>query len=1237
MPIPPVLPCCYGDRSAESQSDDDSSSYYSSSEETSSFESGDTIQDKAGDRGIGDNTLLAASPASGRSKTSQDVRLNLARNSRKFRTGLSILSDRSHQTSGAGDELTWWDAAAEKRWREERTRQNIIFGARTLIIVNAVYIALKMYYYIFWPLTRLCSVQDGWMEISARLLLERLFEVVLLFSVFPLLFLCVKRPTPSVYYPVLIGYSVYAIVNIIPPFAPSCYERLQQVMCAADTSRGREYIVDMLLDCSLQGYTYMQLLMAWILLTPVTIPDQRLMHCTWIWLLMYVGISIADGSSNNWRHASQIAIAKVALGEAKNTTLAYWFSDLAADNDKAYSAVYELAICTVFLVGVNCMAILKKWYIEKGQRTKYMTVLKERKASKKMFQVLEYMVPEFVILPMLKTPGAIIARHAKWASILFVQLEDFDEVARRLPLKGFVRVLNRQFTRFDMFCKNKGVTKIETVREEYVCAVGVSPDDDDEAEIYGHGVILARLLNVAIEILRATAKVTVSVKMGMHTGPVVAGVIGQKLPRFRLFGDTMNTAARMMQKGLPGELQFGKETFALLPSQFSATLRGDIEMKGKGQVTTYLLDLPRRSSAEETPMSWMGYTMSSNSTGGLGQTVTSTASTERESTEREREHDRIDRWSTPDIPGLIGKLLQDDGGATDSDDEHEDPVSEADTFEDVLFEIGGQEDPSKPVPTATSDLSLRNYWRFSFSTPAVQGFSQEIEEPFSRWFHEERIMKKLGRRLERQAVFLLFLTAFEVLYIYLSRKLWVSGGSVVSGMHEGHLTVYLSCRATALAVVLLWRYTFRWHVDTGSFRFLKKPVITQQILFASSSVVAVLMFFSYGYLNVIEDDKVRGYLCELMCLPIYTLVVTAHPLRYHHSRLFIILSTVLITVQQFVGFPPALYFSRVGAVLFICNTIFHTYISYTEEATIRTWYKAKYAIDLTQDRVSSILNTLLPPMVLEELRKAPSNRPHTYEKASVVQCDLVGFTALANERQPQEVLTLIDELFGFFDQLTDLHEVYKVETVGDAYIAAQAERPLTARNSPTSVVLFGLDMIQTTKQWSKRKRENVSCRVGVHYGKCIGGIVGTAMQRYHLFGGLLSGVEVLESTAPSGHVQVSQACKDAVEAEAREQGTRSLTGLVSWLRRRRSRNSILALDDSSSEEEEPESDEEESTGSGLISFEARTQEKLLTSKGEVHEYWEVGGPTYIASWRPSQTREAAFANAGNGTSSPVSP
>lgn len=106
----------------------------------------------------------------------------------------------------------------------------------------------------------------------------------------------------------------------------------------------------------------------------------------------------------------------------------------------------------------------------------------------------------------------------------------------------------------------------------------------------------------------------------------------------------------------------------------------------------------------------------------------------------------------------------------------------------------------------------------------------------------------------------------------------------------------------------------------------------------------------------------------------------------------------------------------------------------------------------------------------------------------------------------------------------------------------------------------------------------MTCRVGVHYGECIGGIVGYDMQRYHLFGKFMAELEVLQATSIEGGVQVSEACKREVERQLKHDP---------WL------------------------------APGQILFEQRQLEHLLSTKGDVHEFEEVGGPTYLVSCEES--------------------
>merc|ERR1719282_89798 len=114
-------------------------------------------------------------------------------------------------------------------------------------------------------------------------------------------------------------------------------------------------------------------------------------------------------------------------------------------------------------------------------------------------------------------------------------------------------------------------------------------------------------------------------------------------------------------------------------------------------------------------------------------------------------------------------------------------------------------------------------------------------------------------------------------------------------------------------------------------------------------------------------------------------------------------------------------------------------------------------------------------------------------------------------------------------------------------------------------------MVRATQHWSKQNGWQVSCRVGVAFGECVGGIVGTEMQRYHLFGELMSKLEVLESTAPEARVQVSEQCQQEVEAQMNKDGI-------------------------------PRE---------LLRFIKVDADYLQTSKGERHDFAAAGGRTYI--------------------------
>lgn len=162
---------------------------------------------------------------------------------------------------------------------------------------------------------------------------------------------------------------------------------------------------------------------------------------------------------------------------------------------------------------------------------------------------------------------------------------------------------------------------------------------------------------------------------------------------------------------------------------------------------------------------------------------------------------------------------------------------------------------------------------------------------------------------------------------------------------------------------------------------------------------------------------------------------------------------------------------------------------------------------------------------------------HKYDKAALLQADLVNFTALAATKTPRDMLRIVNELFYLFDSVM-LPNVIRLETVGDAYICASTTSPLARKFDPTATLQVGLRMVKELDNWRARPflegmddnsgLESIDCRVGCHVGSCIGGIVGKDMKRYHLFGQAMQVMDLAEATSQPGKVHCTRAFYESI-------------------------------------------------------------------------------------------------------------
>jgi adenylate cyclase len=194
----------------------------------------------------------------------------------------------------------------------------------------------------------------------------------------------------------------------------------------------------------------------------------------------------------------------------------------------------------------------------------------------------------------LKAEAQPIADQFESASILFADVVDFTPWSERLPPAEVVGYLDHLFSQFDELAERYGLEKIKTIGDCYMVAAGVPTARPD------HARALAFMALDMLEAMGSDDKVGhlgLELRVGINSGPVVAGVIGRKRFLYDLWGDAVNTASRMESHGTPGRIQITRATYELLADEFECDPRGPIAVKGKGEIESWYLIGPRGDRA----------------------------------------------------------------------------------------------------------------------------------------------------------------------------------------------------------------------------------------------------------------------------------------------------------------------------------------------------------------------------------------------------------------------------------------------------------------------------------------------------------------------------------------------------------------------------------------------------------------------------------------------------------------
>ncbi len=263
-------------------------------------------------------------------------------------------------------------------------------------------------------------------------------------------------------------------------------------------------------------------------------------------------------------------------------------SELELSSQKAKNNLYIIvAVISLSLLSIIGVLFMGRQRTLRQLEEKNRIIQEEKRRSD---ELLLNILPEEVMHE-LKAHGKTTAKNYSKATVLFADIKDFTGISERLTPDELIQGLDAYFERFDKVIEKYGIEKIKTIGDAYVCAGGVPTKSETNPEL----VVQAALdFKTEIETLRkervAQGKIPFEFRIGIHTGQLVAGVIGIRKFAYDIWGDTVNMAARMQQAGEEGKINISGGTYEIVKDKFACVYRGKIEAKNKGEIDMYFVE-----------------------------------------------------------------------------------------------------------------------------------------------------------------------------------------------------------------------------------------------------------------------------------------------------------------------------------------------------------------------------------------------------------------------------------------------------------------------------------------------------------------------------------------------------------------------------------------------------------------------------------------------------------------------
>ncbi|ORM42067.1 putative phospholipid-transporting ATPase 5 [Babesia sp. Xinjiang] len=881
---------------------------------------------------------------------------------------------------------------------------------------------------------------------------------------------------------------------------------------------------------------------------------------------------------------------------------------------------------------INIFVAFVGYRLEYNNRKNFLFEFSARNARKKQSELLNTMLPNFVVSKMINArlnedgiPIGFEADEHEVVSVVFCDVCNFQNLVATVEPTILVELLDSLFLAFDRCAEQFSATKIETVFETYLAALGLSRTGlQCPYESAASAIDMAlSMIEVARQIRYPAINETtdgsfheqdecVTVKIGIHSGKVISGLVGAKKPQYALFGDTVNTASRMKTTGECGHIHISESTYDLVKSD--TTLNFDHRetfVKGKGIMKTHLLlsaegsaypnfEVMDTSTTLDTVAVTSGETTlgeSSSETFALGslemenevgdctpssnvlfECVEKTHILNKMSPTLNRALSTSSRASFPLFPidydracgrkirisAAIGVLTEDEDGmmirgqpallrhcstysviGTSSNStptnasrclaflrRSNTPPPQSNTIASSTLQRSSsfskqQTDDDDELNSGidSSDMRMKTgEWVFL-------RFNDKLQEDRyrSHFYHNRTHINTIEQTL---IIFLMTFVAQTILEIAIPRS--YEDLDKVERLVFFKYTLYWTVRSIYILLVFVMWLLFRFNsfAQRSECNTTMWLTFVLNLLFVSAACVfslsnswAVSHSAAYShYVNMwLPSDSFKFY---------FYIVVIHHNNGMLFQTCLLVNALFMMVSMTFISFSVVQTATTAVTLFSIPAYILFNLISaHCKEAIDRSTFYTNEKARMIEARVGQMLNDMLPKSVLEEFKNDKLKMSYCHEKMSFLFSDIVGFTLWANSVDASLVIALLQRLFARFDRSSTKHGLYKLCTIGDAYVvvsepAIEVPTEQEAISNIEGILQMAQSMIKTIQE--VRESFNIpglNMRIGLHYGHAVGGVIGSGRLRYDLWGMDIHTANAMESHGIPGKMCVSERLK----------------------------------------------------------------------------------------------------------------